>query len=107
MAKKHSKKTARTFFTPLRTVIALAVVLVIAAGIVLVPRLINRCDNCDKVFVGTGYKANFISNTITSISGKESKVLCRSCAEKEHAVSIAAGASLDDFKLPLFPKKGK
>ena len=107
MSKKHSKKSLGSIITPMRAVIAVIIVLVIAAGVVFVPRLVHRCDNCDRVFVGTGYRANIISNAITSITGKDAKRLCRPCAEKEHAIAIATGASLEDFKLPLFPKKGE
>lgn len=93
---KNMKKLTR--------LIAILVVLVIiaAAAFIFVPKLAHTCDNCGKFFVGTGYKANIVSNAITSLSGEESKLLCKDCAAKEHALAIAAGKSLKDFQLPLF-----
>lgn len=84
--------------------IAILVVLaiVVAAAFIFVPRLTHTCDNCAKFFVGTGYRANIVSNAITSLSGGEDKILCKDCAAKEHALAIAAGKSLKDFQLPLF-----
>lgn len=87
----------------LRTiVVALAAVVLIAAAVVLVPRLTHACDNCGDFFVGTGYTANAVSDVITSITGQEDKILCEDCAIKEHALEIAMGKSIEDFKRPLF-----
>ncbi len=61
-------------------------------------KLINRCDNCDKIFIGTGYEANVISDTLA----KDDKILCKACAEKDHAVELVLGKSLSDFKRGLF-----
>ena len=79
--------------------------IVVAALIVFVPRLAHTCDNCGSFFVGTGYRANVVSNAITSITGQEDKILCKDCASKEHALAIATGKSLKDFKRPLFETK--
>ena len=88
--------------------IALVVViaLLITSGIVFIPRLVHRCDNCDKLFVGTGYYANVVSNTLSSLQGNEDKILCRDCAETNHALEILAGKSLEDFRRPLFESDG-
>lgn len=83
----------------------LALALLIAAAVVLLPRVINTCDNCDETFFGTGYEANVVSNALTQLSGQEDKILCKDCAAKEHALSIAAGKSLSDFKRPLFEEE--
>ena len=85
-------------------VVALAIV--VGCGIVFIPRLVHRCDNCDKLFVGTGYSANVVTNTWSSLTGKDEKILCRDCAEKSHKIEIIAGKSIDDYKRPLFEKKG-
>ncbi len=61
-------------------------------------KLINRCDNCDKIFIGPGYEANVISDTLS----KDDKILCKACAEKDHAVELVLGKSLSDFKRGLF-----
>jgi hypothetical protein len=85
------------------TVILLAAI--VAAGVIFVPRLANTCDNCGKFFLGSGYTANVVSNTLTTLTGQDDKILCKECAAKEHALAIAAGKSLDDFKRPLFEAK--
>ncbi len=82
------------------TVLVLAILA--GAGYVFVPRLCHECDNCGEFFVGTGYYPNIISSTITSITGEEEKIICEDCAAKEHALAIAAGQSINDFKRPLF-----
>ena len=83
-------------------IIAVAVVAVIALLVILVPRLTHRCDNCDTVFFGTGYYANDLSNVVTSVTGQADKVLCEECAAQEHALAIAFGKKLEEFKRPLF-----
>lgn len=78
------------------------VVAVIALLAVFVPRLTHHCDNCDTFFVGTGYYANGLSDAVTSLTGQENKILCEDCAAQEHALSIAFGKKLEEFKRPLF-----
>lgn len=90
----------------IKTAFALVlVVAIVAAAVIFVPRLTHTCDNCADFFVGTGYTANVVSNAITSLSGQEDKILCKDCAAREHALSIAAGKSLNDFKRPLFAQE--
>lgn len=86
-------------------VAAVLIVAIIVAAVVFVPRLTHTCDNCADFFVGTGYTANIVSNAITSLSGQNDKILCKDCAAKEHALAIASGKSMDDFKRPLFEEK--
>lgn len=77
----------------------LAVVAVVAVlGVVFVPRLVHECGDCGKTFFGTGYEPNLVSDLLTD----EDKVICKECAELEHALSILAGKSLDEFKRGLF-----
>lgn len=82
-------------------IVAVAAVVITGCGI-FGPRLIHRCDNCDKTFFGTGYYANVLSDALASLHGSDGKILCRACAETNHALEILAGKSLDDFKRPLF-----
>ena len=77
--------------------IAVAAVVVIS-GVLFVPRLIHKCDDCGDVFLGTGYTANVVSDLFS----KDDQIICRECAEKQHALSIAFGKSVDDFKRGLF-----
>ena len=61
-------------------------------------QIVHKCDDCDKVFLGAGYKPNIVDNLFSS----EDKIICKECAEKQHALSIAMGKSVDDFKRDLF-----
>ena len=83
-------------------VAVILVAAIVVAAVIFVPRLTHTCDNCADFFVGTGYSANIVSNALTSLSGESDKILCNVCAAKEHALAIASGKSLNDFKLPLF-----
>lgn len=76
-------------------ILALAI---IAAGVYFVPKLAHKCDDCGKFFVGTGYVPNVVSEFLS----EDEQIICKSCAEEQHAVSIALGKSLDDFKRGLF-----
>ena len=82
--------------------IILVIAILVTGGIVLGPRLVHHCDNCDKLFVGTGYYANIISDSVSSLFGNDSKILCSECAEISHALELMAGKSLSDFRRPLF-----
>ena len=81
--------------------VVLAAVLV-GGGIFFGPKLIHHCDNCDRLFFGTGYYSNILSETVGSLLNKKEKILCRDCAQEEHALEITFGASLDEYKRPLF-----
>ena len=83
-------------------VTAVVVIAVAVLLIVFVPRLSHHCDNCDAFFIGTGYYANDVSNVVSSLTGQEDKILCEECATQEHALSIAFGKTVDDYKRPLF-----
>jgi len=78
-------------------IIAIVAVL-LSVGVVFVPRLTHTCDDCDEFFVGTGYNPNVISDIL---SDKE-QIICKECAEKQHAIQIALGKSVDEFKRKLF-----
>lgn len=78
-------------------IIAVAVV-VLVSGIIFVPRLVHKCDDCGDIFIGTGYKANVVSDLFS----KDEQIICKECAETQHALSIALGKSVEDFKRGLF-----
>ena len=86
--------------------IVLVLAVLVACGVIFIPRLVHHCDNCDKLFFGTGYSANIVTNTLSSFHGKDDKILCRECAESDHALEILTGKSLEDFKRPLFGSNG-
>ena len=106
MAVKRSSK--RRGGIPVGRIIAAVLAVVLLAGAVLLGfQLVHRCDNCDKVFFGTGYYANAITDALSTLNGNGEKLLCRECAETDHALEILAGKSLEDFRRPLFGSGGK
>lgn len=74
------------------------VVVIVAAGIVFVPKLVHTCDDCGKFFIGAGYEPNVLSDLVTD----EEQIICKDCAEDQHAIGIAMGKSLNDFKRNIF-----
>ena len=75
----------------------------VVAGVVFVPELVHTCDACGEVFVGTGYKPGVLSGLASELlSDKEMDVVCRDCAEKQHALGALVGKDLDDYKRKLF-----
>lgn len=83
----------------MKKIIAIVVAAVIVlAGVIFIPRLAHTCDDCGEFFVGTGYKPNIVSDLLND----EEQVICKGCAEKQHAISIALGQNLDEYKWDLF-----
>lgn len=60
-------------------------------------QLVHTCTECKKIFIGTGYKANIISDMVNS----EEVILCEKCAEEQHALSALLGKSLSDYKMDM------
>jgi len=83
----------------MKKIISLVVVVaIIIAGIVFVPKIAHTCDDCEKFFLGAGYEPNIVEDLLSS----EDQIICKKCAEKQHALSIAMGKSVEDFKRDLF-----
>lgn len=83
----------------MKKIISLVVVVaIIIAGIIFVPKIAHTCDDCEKFFLGAGYEPNIVEDLLSS----EEQIICKKCAEKQHALSIAMGKSIDDFKRDLF-----
>lgn len=83
----------------MKKIISLVVVVaIIGAGILFVPKIAHTCDDCGKFFLGAGYEPNIVEDLLSS----EEQIICKKCAEKQHAISISMGKSLDDFKRDLF-----
>lgn len=83
----------------MKKIIAIVVAAVIVlAGVIFIPRLAHTCDDCGEFFVGTGYKPNIVSDLLND----EEQVICKDCAETQHAISIALGQNLDEYKWDLF-----
>ncbi len=83
----------------MKKIISIVLVICLIAGVAFLGfKLVNKCDNCGKIFVGTGYEANVISDALS----KNDKILCKACAEKSHALELAVGKSLSDYRRGLF-----
>ena len=81
-------------------IISAAAVVIIALGVFFGIKLIHRCDNCGKIFFGTGYVGSGLNQLVD-----RDYICCKDCAEKKHAweISIFGGNhSLDEFKKPFF-----
>lgn len=66
----------------------------ICAIIYSAPKLVHKCDSCEEWFIGTGYEANVIADVISD----DDQTICKSCAEKQHAVETTLGKSLDYYR---------
>ncbi|MBO5935811.1 MAG: hypothetical protein J6Q94_10045 [Clostridia bacterium] len=86
-------------------VVVAVLAIVVVLGVVFVPRLVHTCDSCEKTFVGTGYQPNILADALEFVGAEHEEIICEACAESEHALSILAGKTVDDFKLPLFGEK--
>ena len=83
----------------MKKIISLVVVVaIIVVGIVFLPKIVHTCDDCEKLFFGSGYEPNIIEDLLSN----EERIICKNCAEEQHAISIAMGKSVDDFKRDLF-----
>lgn len=76
----------------------LVVVAIVAAGIIFIPKIAHTCDDCEKFFIGAGYEPNIVTDLISD----EEQIICKKCAEDQHAISIAMGKTVDEFKRDLF-----
>ncbi len=76
----------------------LILVVIVVLGIVFVPRLVHKCDSCGDWIIGTGYEPAALVELVDS----EQEVICKDCAETQHAIEVALGSSVSDFKRPLF-----
>lgn len=76
----------------------LLVVAIIIAGIIFIPKITHTCDDCEKFFIGAGYEPNAVEDLISDTE----QIICKECAEKQHALAIAVGKSVEDYKRDLF-----
>ena len=83
----------------MKKIISLVVVVaIIVAGIIFVPKITHTWDDCEKLWLVAGYEPNIVEDLLSS----DEQIICKKCAEEQHALSIAMGKSLDDFKRDLF-----
>lgn len=83
----------------MKKIISLVVVVaIVAAGIIFIPKIVHTCDDCEKLFIGAGYEPNIVADFLS----EEEQIICKECAETQHALSIAMGMSLEEFKRDVF-----
>lgn len=83
----------------MKKIVVWAIVAVLAvSSVVFIPQILHTCDDCEQVFFGVGYEPNVVENIL---SNKE-QIICKGCAEKQHAVAIALGKSIEEYKRELF-----
>ena len=75
----------------------LLTIVFICAIVYFAPKLIHKCDDCEEWFVGTGYEANVIADVMTD----DDQTICKTCAEKQHAIETTLCKSLDDYRKKL------
>ena len=71
------------------------VAVIVILGFVFVPKLTHTCSDCGEFFVGTGYEPNVLEDMMAD----EEMIICEDCAMQQHALALAMGKSLDEFKL--------
>lgn len=81
-----------------KIVVFVMVIFIVVLGIIFLPKVMHTCDDCGNFFMGVGYEPNVLGELLSN----EKQIICKDCAEEQHAVSIALGKSIDDFKYRLF-----
>lgn len=81
-----------------KTVKVIISVVIIAAAALVAPKVVDRCDDCDRMFVGAGYEPNVIEDYLA----EEDQIICESCAREQHKIALTLGKELDEFKRDLF-----
>lgn len=83
----------------MKKIISLVVVVaIVIAGVIFVPKIAHTCDDCEKFFIGAGYEPNVVEDLLSDTD----QIICKECAEKQHAISITMGMSIDEFKRDIF-----
>lgn len=68
---------------------------IVVAIVFLGMKYINKCDSCEKIYLGLGYQPGFISELVNS----DMEAVCKDCAEEQHAVQIALGKDIEEYKI--------
>lgn len=76
----------------------IAAVLVVILAVSIVPKVVHKCDACGEVFFGAAYDPG----ALNSLMNDSQEKICKDCAAEQHAVALAMGKTLDDFKKPIF-----
>lgn len=71
---------------------------IVIAGIMFVPKIAHTCDDCEKFFIGAGYEPNVVEDLLSDTE----QIICKECAEEQHALAIAVGKSVEEYKRDLF-----
>ena len=76
----------------------LLIIVFVCVIVYFAPKLVHKCDDCEKWFIGTGYEANVIADAISD----DDQIICKPCAEKQHKIGTTFGKSLEDYRRKLF-----
>lgn len=96
-------------------IIVVALVVVIA-GVVFIPAVVNKCDNCGETIIGTGYYSlggdfwNKVGDgakdgKLTLDSADKNSTVCEACFNEQSEKNNLFGMieiNIEDFKRPLF-----
>lgn len=78
----------------------LVAIIIVLVGVFVGPKVVHECADCGETFFGAGYEPSKVIEFFEN--GDEDDVICEKCAEEQHALAIAMGDELDDFKKDIF-----
>ncbi len=78
----------------------LVAIIIVLVGVFVGPKVVHECADCGETFFGAGYEPSKVIEFLEN--GDEDDVICEKCAEEQHALAIAMGDELDDFKKDIF-----
>ncbi|MBQ2963368.1 MAG: hypothetical protein IJE14_01775 [Clostridia bacterium] len=79
----------------------LVLVIVVLVGAFVGPKVVHECADCGETFFGAGYEPSEVIEFLEGSKGDDN-VICEECAEEQHAIELALGKTLEDFKLDIF-----
>ncbi len=79
----------------------LVAIIIVLVGVFIGPKVVHECADCGETFFGAGYEPSKVIEFFEGNDDEES-VICEKCAEEQHALALAMGDELDDFKKEIF-----
>jgi len=76
----------------------IATLLILVLLVLYVPYYVHPCSECGEWILGPGYKANKLVDLVS----EDEVVVCRACAEKQHALSSVLGKDVEEFRRDAF-----
>ncbi len=78
----------------------LLVVAIIVAAIIIVPKFMHTCDDCEKFFMGYAYEPSILTGLSELVGEEKMEKICKECAEKHHFLTDPE--ELDEFRIDPF-----